>query len=365
MKIVSIGLAVSLWFAGAGLAADISIATIGPMSGQYETFGAQMKAGAEQAVADINAAGGVNGKKLKLIIEDDACDPSQAVVVARRLAAMKVALIAGHLCSGASILAAAVYAKESIVQISPAATNPKLTDERAGPGVFRVSGRDDRQGRVAAAFMAKRYAGGKIAILHDNTAYGRGLAYETRKHLNKADHRAVMYEAYRAGANDYSALISRMKQAAIDVAYVGGHHIEAGLIVRQMRQHGMKTQLIAGDALVTREFWQVAREAGDGTLMTFAPDPRNNPAAGDVVRKFRARKIEPEGYVLYTYAAVQAWAQAARAAQSEASAKVIDALNTGEFSTVLGTFKFDKKGDPTLPSFKFYEWKGGRYEQID
>ena len=129
--------------------ADITIATAGPMTGQYASFGAQMKAGAEQAVEDINAAGGVNGEKLVLEIGDDACDPKQAVAVANQMASKGVKLMAGHFCSGSSIPASAVYAEEGIIQISPASTNPKFTDERPGEGIFRVCGRDDQQGQVA------------------------------------------------------------------------------------------------------------------------------------------------------------------------------------------------------------------------
>jgi branched-chain amino acid transport system substrate-binding protein len=365
MKKLLIGTALAMGLTGPALAAEISIATIGPMTGQYASFGAQMKAGAVQAVADINAAGGVNGNKIKLIVEDDACDPKQAVAAAGKLAAAKVALVAGHFCSGSSIPASSVYAEEGIVQISPASTNPKLTDERAGPNVFRVCGRDDQQGKVAGSYLASNYAGKKIAILHDKTAYGKGLADETRKYMNKAGLKEAMYEAYTAGEKDYTALVSKMKHAGIDVAYVGGYHTEAGLIVRQMRDQGMKTQLMSGDALVTKEYWQITGKAGEGTLMTFSPDPRKNPAAKDIVAKFRAKNIEPEGYVLYTYAAIQAWAQAATAAKSQAADKVINALNATEFSTVIGKFKFNKKGDPNLPPYKFYEWKAGEYEQIN
>ncbi|MGI9475777.1 MAG: branched-chain amino acid ABC transporter substrate-binding protein [Hyphomicrobiaceae bacterium] len=365
MKRLILAAALAMALTGPAWAAEITIATVGPMTGKYKSFGAQMKAGAAQAVADINAAGGVNGKQLKLVVVDDACDPNQAFRAANKLATDKVALVAGHFCSGSSIRAADVYADAGIVQISPASTNPRLTDERAGPNVFRVCGRDDRQGEVAGTYIAKKYAGRKVAILHDTTAYGKGLADETRKYMNQAGLRETMYEAYAAGEKDYTALVLRMKQAAIDVAYVGGYHTEAGKILREMRDQGMKTQLISGDVLVTQEYWQVTGEAGEGTLMTFPPDPRENPAAKDVVARFRANNVEPEGYVLYTYAAIETWAQAAAAANSEAAAKVISELNGMEFSTVLGVFNFDKKGDPNLPPYKFYEWKAGKYVQIN
>lgn len=355
-------------FAGAASAADVNIAVVGPITGQYASFGAQMKAGGEQAVADINAAGGISvgGKKmmLKLTVSDDACDPKQAVAVAGRLAAAGIKFVAGHFCSGSSIPASKVYAEEGIIQISPASTNPKLTDQRAGPNVFRVCGRDDQQGGVAGKYLATHFKGKRIAIIQDKTAYGKGLADETRKALHAAGGKEVMYEAYTAGEKDYTALVSKLKKAAIDVLYVGGYHTEAGLMVRQMRDQGMKTVLVSGDALVTKEYWQITGPAGEGTLMTFSPDPRKNPAAASVVKSFKAKKIEPEGYVLYTYAAIQAWKQAVEAAGSLDVGKTIKALDTDKFKTVLGSFTFDKKGDPSLPPYVFYKWSKGNYSQM-
>jgi branched-chain amino acid transport system substrate-binding protein len=355
-----------LGMAGSGYAqSDITIATVGPMTGQYASFGKQMKDGAEMAVADINAAGGVMGKKLNLVIGDDACDPKQANAVAGKLASQKVALVAGHFCSGSSIPASKVYAEEGILQISPASTNPKLTDERAGPNVFRVCGRDDQQGSVAGAYIAKNFAGKKVAFVHDKSAYGKGLHDETLKAYRAAGGKEVMSEAYTAGEKDYTALVTKLKAANVDVLYVGGYHPEAGLMTRQMRDQGMKTTLISGDALVTKEFWDITGAAGEGTLMTFSPDPRKSPAAADVVKRFRDKKIEPEGYVLYTYAAIQAWKQAVEKAKSTKMQDVVKVLNSDEFATVLGKFKFDKKGDPTLPPYAFYKWSGGKYEQIN
>lgn len=341
--------------------ADITIATAGPMTGQYASFGAQMKAGAEQAVADLNAKGGVLGQKLVLEIGDDACDPKQAVAVANQMVNKGIALMAGHFCSGSSIPASQVYTEENIVQISPASTNPKLTEE-GGENVFRTCGRDDQQGQVAGAFLADKFKDRNIAIIHDKTAYGKGLADETKKNLNAAGKQEAMYEAYTAGEKDYSALVSKLKQANIDVLYVGGYHTEAGLIVRQMREQGMKTILVSGDALVTDEYWAITGDAGEGTLMTFSPDPRKNPAAAPVVTAFRAKGIEPEGYVLYTYAAIQAWAQAAGKAGTTDSDAVIKALNSGQFDTVLGKIGFDGKGDVTAPGYVFYVWKDGKYD---
>ncbi len=346
--------------------AEIVIATAGPMTGQYASFGAQMKAGAEQAVADINAAGGVLGQQLKLLIGDDACDPKQAVAVANQMASNKAVLVAGHFCSGSSIPASSVYVEEGVIQISPASTNPKFTDERPNPkgGTYRVCGRDDQQGDVAGAHLATAMKGKKVAFVDDKTAYGKGLADATRAAYEKRGGKPAMVESYTAGEKDYTALVSKLKQAQIDVLYVGGYHTEAGLMMRQMREQGMKTVLMSGDALVTNEYWSITGDAGEGTLMTFSPDPRKNPGAENLVKTFRAKGIEPEGYVLYTYAAIQAWAQAAKTAGKTDMDSMTKALNAGKFQTVLGDLSFDGKGDVTLPGYVFYEWKGGKYDYL-
>ena len=341
--------------------AVIRIATVGPMTGQYASFGEQMRRGAVMAVADLNAAGGVLGKKIVLEIGDDACDPKQAVAVANQLVGKGVSFVAGHFCSGSSIPASEVYAEESILQISPASTNPKLT-ERGLDNVFRVCGRDDQQGLVAGTFLAKNFGKAKIAIIHDKTAYGKGLADETKKTLNRLGVKETLYEAYTAGEKDYSALVSKLKVNRIEVLYVGGYHTEAGLIVRQMRQQGMKTMLVSGDALVTNEYWSITGKAGEGTLMTFSPDPRKEKAAAAVVAKFRADGYEPEGYTLYTYGAIQTWAQAVEKIGGTDTGKLSRYLKSNQFDTVLGRLGFDEKGDVTAPGYVFYEWKDGKYD---
>ncbi|GAB4511032.1 MAG: branched-chain amino acid ABC transporter substrate-binding protein [Haliangiales bacterium] len=339
----------------------IVIATVGPMSGQYASFGQQMAAGAKQAVADINAAGGVLGRPLTLEVGDDACDPKQAVAVANQMVQKGVDLVAGHWCSGSSIPAAQVYSEEGIVMISPGSTSPKLTDEGAD-NVFRVVGRDDQQGVVTAAFLAETFPGKKIAILHDKTAYGKGLADETKKNLEAKGITPALYEAYTAGEKDYTAVVSKLKQNQIEVLYIGGYHTEAGLIVRQMREQNLDTQLVSGDAMVTEEYWSITGDAGQGTLMTFSPDPRKNPSAAEVVETFRKSEIEPEGYVLYTYGAIQVWAQAAGRAGSVDVDAVVKALRTDDFETVLGTIGFDDNGDVTAPGYVVYEWRDGSYD---
>src|SRR5665811_880003 len=316
------------------------------------------------AVADINAAGGVLGKKLDLDVGDDACDPKQAVAIANQMAGENVALVAGHFCSGSSIPASNVYSESNLVMISPASTNPALTDNRPGPNIYRVCGRDDKQGSVAGTYLAEHFGDKNIAIIDDKTAYGKGLADEVKKTLNGAGIQEVLNESYTAGEKDYSALVSKLKQADVGALFVGGYHTEAGLILRQMRDQGLDAVLMGGDALVTQEYWSITGPAGEGTLMTFSPDPRKNPAAAEVVARFKEKGIEPEGYVLYTYAAIQAWKEAVEKAGTTDAAAVVKALNENEFDTVIGKFRFDDKGDPNLPPYAVYRWSNGGYEQI-
>ena len=362
-KLGAIAAALALVPAG-GAMAEIKIATAGPMTGQYASFGEQMRRGAEAAVADLNAAGGVLGQQLVLSIGDDACDPKQAVAVANKFVSDGISFVAGHFCSGSSIPASQVYSEEGVLQISPASTNPKLTDE-GDDNVFRVCGRDDQQGVVAGNMLADHYGDKTIAILHDKTAYGKGLADETKKQLNNRGITEAMYEAYTAGEKDYSALISKMKAAGVDVFYLGGYHTEGGLMIRQAREQSYDVQLVSGDALVTDEFWKITGDAGAGTLMTFSPDPRKNEIAAPVVQKFRDGGYEPEGYTLYTYGAIQAWAQAAEKAGSLDLDDMIEALRGGGFETVLGTIGFDEKGDVTAPGYVWYIWEDGQYPYAD
>jgi len=198
--------------------AEILIAVAGPMTGQYVWTGEEQLQGAEMAVADINAKGGVLGQEVRLIIGDDACDPEQAVALANKLVNDGVVFVSGHNCSGSSIPASAVYEKAGILMISPASTNPKLTDE-GGDNVFRVCGRDDQQGIVAGDYLADAWGDKKIAILHDGSTYGKGLADETRKQLNKRGVRETMYEAYVPSEVDYSPLVSKMQEAGIRCAF--------------------------------------------------------------------------------------------------------------------------------------------------
>ncbi|MGQ0584571.1 MAG: branched-chain amino acid ABC transporter substrate-binding protein [Reyranella sp.] len=343
--------------------AQIKIGTAGPMTGSNAAFGEQLKRGAEMAVQDINAAGGVNGQKLQLIIGDDACDPKQATAVANKMVSDKVAFVAGHFCSGSSIPASDIYKEGKILQITPASTNPRLTDDAATKGnttVFRTCGRDDVQGATVGAYINKFHKGAKVAILQDKSPYGKGVADETKKALNKFGIRETMYEAYNDTDKDFSALINKMKQAKIDIIVLGGYHTAGALIIKQAREQGLAAQMMGFDSLETAEFAQLGGAATNGVLMSFPPKAEDDPKNAALVKKFLDAKYTPEGYTLFSYAAVKVWADAANKAKSIDAAAVAAALRGGKYDSAVGALEFDAKGDIKNAVYDIYVWKDGK-----
>ncbi len=337
--------------------AQVKVAIAGPITGSSAAFGAQLKSGAEQAIEDINAAGGILGQKITLLIGDDASRPEQGVSIANKFVGDGVKFVIGHFNSGVSIPASEVYNENGILQITPASTNPVFT-ERKMWNVFRTCGRDDQQGAVAAAYIVEKLNGRKVAVIHDKTTYGKGLADETRKAMNARGVTESLYEGVNPGEKDFSALVSKMRQLDVGVVMWGGLHTEGGLILRQMRDQGVKALLMGGDGLASAEFAAIAGPGAEGTLMTNGPDPAKRPGAAAIVKKFVDKKIKPETYTLYTYASVEILKQAAEAAKSLDPKKVAEVMSSGKvFNTVLGPIAYDRKGDRLDSDNVLYEWR--------
>ncbi|WP_044563453.1 branched-chain amino acid ABC transporter substrate-binding protein [Azospirillum sp. B4] len=358
-----IAVMVAAGLAAGAARAEIKLGLGAPLTGPNAVVGEQLRRGSEQAIKDINAKGGVLGEKIVLIQADDASNPSQGVAAANKLITQGVVAVIGHYNSAVSIAAAKVYSEEGVVQISPGSTNPQLT-EMGSSTTFRTCGRDDQQGEVAAQYIAKTYPKARIGILQDQTTYGRGLADATRAALAKLGLKEVVYEAVTVGDRDMSSVITRMKDAQVDFVYFGGLHTEAGLLVRQMAEKGLKAKFMAGDGIVSNEFWNITGATGNGVLNTFGADYRQQPVAAEVVKSFRAQNYEPEAYTLYSYAAVQAWAQAATEAKSTDPAKVAAILHKASFQTVIGPLSFNAKGDRTTADYTVYQWRDGSYTEI-
>jgi branched-chain amino acid transport system substrate-binding protein len=344
---------------------EIKVGIAGPLSGSALNTGEQQEVGAQKAIVHLNNKGGLLGKKIVVISVDDACEPRQAEAVAQQLVSEGVVFVVGHVCSSCSLAVSKIYEKAGIIMISSASTNPKVTD-KGGPNVFRTIGRDDQQGTIAGDYLADNHRNSNIAIIHDGDAYGLGLAEFTKRQLNKRGVTEVMFASYTPDKKDYKSLVNKLVNKKIDVLYIGGYLADIGIIIRQAKKELPNLRLFSGDSLVDVQFLFVAGEAGEGAYFTFGPDMRLKPEARDVAAAIREEDAyEPDGYTLYSYGAVQAWAQAVEQAGSLKPKAVIKALREGSFDTVLGKIGFDKKGDVTgISTFVFYVFGKEDYSPV-
>lgn len=363
MRTVWLSLAIFALTAFPARAEDIKIGLAAALTGNIAAIGEQMSVGAEQAVSDINAAGGINGNKLVLVKGDDACDPKQAITVAGQMASAGVKFVVGHACSGTSIAASKVYSEENILMMTPTSTQPELT-EAGLTNVFRICGRDDQEAPAQLQYFLKHFAGKKIAIVWDSSAGQRSMGEQFKKELNAAGVKEVFSEQYTTGEKDFSALITKLKQNGIQVLDIAGYYTEAALITRQIKQQGLDTQVIGDDAVATPEFWSITGPAGEGVLMSFQPDVTKRADAKSVVDRIQKSGHESGSYVLYTYAAVQAYAEAIRHAGTDPR-KVATALRQAPISTLLGNINFDAKGDAVGSSYVIYRWHDGKYIEAE
>lgn len=378
--------------AAMGAGKEILIGVAGPHSGASAPFGLQLWKGAEQAAADINKAGGINGKMVRVVKADDACLPAQAKSVANKLINTDgVNAVVGHFCSSSTIPAATVYREANVLAITPASTNPRVTEDEEFKAkdcskvsdkakkdkcelenystVFRTCGRDDQQGTEAAEFVVKTLKAKRVAVLHDKDTYGQGLADSMKAHLKELKApEPVLYEGLTRGEKDFNALVTKIKAANADVVYFGGLYSEAGPLLRQIREQGLKAAFISGDGIVSNDFLSAAGgpKFVEGAYMTFGADPRKIPTGQAVVETFRKGGYEPEGYTLYSYSAVQAIVAAMKGTGEYQNGHVLSKwLVENGVDTVMGKIKWDMKGDILKSDYVMYVWdKNGKYAEV-
>lgn len=345
---------------------NIKIAIAGPLSGAYASFGEQLWKGAEQAAKDINAKGGILGQKLELVKADDACEPKQAIAVANRMVDQEeVKAVIGHFCSSSTIPASNIYAESDVLMITPASTNPRVTD-RGLKIIFRTCGRDDQQGVVAADFLNDKLNAKKVAVIHDKDTYGKGIADAMMNHLQTLGIEVVLYEGLTRGEKDFNALVTKIKQVKAEAVYFGGLHNEAGPLVRQLREQGSMIAFVSGDGIMSEDFVVAAggSKIVKNVYMTFGADPRALPEGKRVVDTFRKNGYEPEGYTLYSYATLQIIAKAMEATKSTQGEQLSAWLKTNSVETIMGKKAWDEKGDLKTSDYVIYFWdKDGKYHQ--
>ncbi len=341
----------------------IKIGIAGPMTGDQAKMGMDFRNGATLAVEEWNQKGGVLGKKIELIVSDDQHDPKQAVSIANKMINDGVVGVIGHFNSSCSIPASDVYNRSGIPMITPGSTNPQLTD-KGYKNVFRVCGRDDQQGKIGAIFVIEQLKLKNVAILHDKTTYGQGLADEFKKHIgDKA--KIVYYGGIVQGDKDFKMVLTTVKSKKPDIVFFGGIYPEAGLLVKQSRELGLNVPFLSGDGTIDPKFIEIAgASAAEGTYLTFSPDPKNIPSAKDFIKNYQSKFGEIGPYSIYAYDATNILLTAINAANSTDGAAISDKLHSMEFNVALGNIKFDSKGDVTVSPYVVWITRNGKFEEF-
>ncbi|SFM11137.1 branched-chain amino acid ABC transporter substrate-binding protein [Halopseudomonas yangmingensis] len=334
----------------------IRIALAGPVTGPVAQYGDMQFIGAQMAIEQINAAGGVNGAKLEGVVFDDACDPKQAVAVANRIVNQGINYVVGHLCSSSTQPASDIYEEEGILMITAASTSPDIT-ARGYELVFRTIGLDSLQGPTAGKYIAEQVKPSKVAVIHDKQQYGEGIATAVRDVLREAGIEVPVFEGVTAGDKDFSALIAKLRQAGVDFVYYGGYHPELGLILRQSAEQGLRVGFMGPEGVGNSDISAIAGQASEGLLVTLPKAFDEDPANAHLVEAFKAKNQDPSGpFVFPAYAAVQVIADGIKLADSTDTAKVAAALRSNSFATPTGTLEFDDKGDLKNFNFVVYKW---------
>ena len=353
--VLAAGFAASL-LAGAAHAQNIKIAMVLPATGPVTQDGDMIKEGVDTAVEEINAAGGINGKKIETVVVDDACEPKQGPVAANRVVNAKIHYVVGPVCSGAAIAAAPIYNNEGVVVVTPSATSPALTEGKNYTYIFRTIGRDDQQGPFAAKFIAEKIKPKKVAVLHDKQAYGQGIASAVRDTLKADGVNVVLFEGINAGDSDYSAVVTKLKSAGVDFVYYGGYHPEMGLLLRQAAEQGLKVRMMGPEGVGNPEINAIGGPAIEGMLVTLPADFASNPKNAALAKAFKDKKRDPSGaFQMNSYAAVKVIADSIKTVGDD-PAKVAKHLHTASFDTPLGKLSWDAKGDLKAYDFQVFAW---------
>ncbi len=360
---MALGLALLVLSAGCQKKEEvIKIGVAGPMTGDQAKMGTDFRNGVTLAIEEWNARGGLLGKKVALLVADDQHDPKQAVSIANKLVNDGAAGIIGHFNSSCSIPASDVYSRAGVPMITPGSTNPQLT-EQGYRSVFRVCGRDDQQGKVGAEFVVEKMKLKKVAVIHDKTTYGQGLADEFKKFIaGKVE--VVYYGGIIQGDKDFKTVLTSIKEKRPELIYFGGIYPEAGLLVKQARELGISVPFMSGDGSIDPKFIEIAgASAAEGTYLTFSPDAKNIPSARSFIENYEKKFGEIGPYSVYAYDAANILLAAIKDAGTTGGKAVVDKLHTMEFSGALGNIRFNEKGDVTVSPYVVWITRGGKFEE--
>jgi len=359
---------IGLLFTAPGLMAGdtIKLGVAGPHSGDLASYGIPTIKAAELVVKEVNARGGINGKQVELLIEDDVCKPEIATNTATKLVSDGVDAVLGHICSGATKAALPIYRSSGIVVVSPSATNPGLTQSGDYPNFYRTIASDDAQARTEVDFALDVLGLKKIAVIHDKGDYGKGLAEFAKTFLEQSPKgEVVMYEGVTPGAVDYSAVVQKIRRSGADGVIFGGYHPEASKIITQMRKKRMKIPFISDDGVKDDTFIKVAGKYAEGVYASGPQDNSTNPLASAATEAHKAAyNADPGAFFENAYSAALALLNAIDNAGSTDYEAIRKALRDNKTNTPVGNINFDAKGDAVGVGFSMYQVKNGQYVEV-
>jgi branched-chain amino acid transport system substrate-binding protein len=373
MKTIKILLALTIFFPAlsffspSAMAQEtIKIGVAGAHSGDLASYGLPTVKAVELVINQKNAQGGINGKQIELLIEDDVCKPEIATNTATKLLSQGANLVIGHICSGATKAALSIYAQAKTIVISPSATNPELTQSGNYPYFFRTIASDDAQARTEVDFAINTLHAKKIAVIHDKGDYGKGLAEFAKKFIDESGKaETVLYEGVTPGAVDYSAVVQKIKRSRADTVIFGGYHPEASKIVTQLRKKRMKTFFISDDGVKSDTFIKVAGVYAEGVYATGPADVSANPITQSAhAAHLKTYNSEPGDFFDNAYAAALALVNSVEKAGSTDPDAVANALKNNAVETNFGPIHFDQRGDATGIGFSIYQVIEGQYVQV-
>ena len=339
----------------------IKIGLAGVQTGPDGEIGTAPIRGSQIAIDEWNARGGLLGKKIESVTRDDEGKPNQAVAVAQELVSAGVVAVVGHFNSGCSLPASDVYHQAGILQITPASTNPKITD-RGYAQTFRMCGRDDQQGLVSALFARDTLKLSKIAVLHNKTAYGQGIAEVFKSTFEKAGGTVVLFDGLAGEELDFRATISSLQKAGAQAVYWGGMYNQGGALYNQLREAGFKGAFLGGDGIYDNELIKTVGPKADSVFITFGPDYMKLEAAKPFLAAYKAKYgQEAGGYSIYGYDAANTLFSAIQKAGTTDADKVSQALRSQEWPTLQGGAAFDAKGDLKKAGYVIWTIRDGAF----
>jgi branched-chain amino acid transport system substrate-binding protein len=351
----------------AGLAADtIKIGVAGPHSGDLASYGLPSVNAAKIVAEQINAAGGINGKMIELLVEDTVCKPEVATNTATKLISDGAQMVLGGICSGATKAALPIYLDAGILVMSPSATNPALTQSGDYPNFFRTIAPDDAQAKLDVDFATDKLGLKKLAVVHDKGDYGKGFAEFAKKFIEEGGKAEVsLYEGVTPGAVDYSAIVQKIKRSGAEAVIFGGYHPEASKIVTMMKKKRLKIPFISDDGVKDQTFVKVAGDSAEGTYASGPMDTSTNPLNQAAVEAHKVTySADPGAFYENAYSAMLAMTNAAAKAGSTDLAAMKKILQSEKTDTPIGSISFDEKGDTIGYGFSVYQVKDGVFVEL-